>query len=554
MTDVSIQDGTGEVYQSCMMIPKTATRASNKVRDELGIVLDVRVSDDKDNRFTSQFEDAVSSMHVARVLVVEDGHASCYTMLNDVVIPPNQPSGIDNYEEFLPRGSSAYLSGQVYDTSLQGDVHDLDGDWCVIRYIGGSSARPYIASYWPHPRNVFDPQTSGQGAPVEGVGTTLNQTDRSFKRVNGVETTVTSRGDTLISTHYAGSSIVPGGAPERGRFARALVDGGGHIGVNMKPSGLLHLNWNEERDGIGPTGSFDPSVQQKNPLDVRPTFSGDNANTKIQISKVGFSVDVPSGIGLFSRGTMQLSSSSDSGIIVGGVLGIQVDDFFETTVVNDVYVQSEKGNMVHAVGELKVQEDAEEEDEDFREIDGSGHFQMWTENDWKVEAENGDIELLADLGGIIATATVGNITATAPLGSITLDATALDIALSANTGIALSTLIGPISLSAGGVPDATPATITLTPEPIPGLGGLKIELGGDTEAVILGNTYATVEDTFLTALDTYLGLCTGPTGDQKATIKAAIAAFQLSLAGGGEIASVPIPGALSETVFTTGNL
>ena len=114
-----------------------------------GVVIDVFPADDEEgNRSSWQSEDRKGFHHECSVLVINDG-ASSYMVLPHVVIPPSNPSGMDDYSERLPRPSTCLTTGEALTSGLaQTDPYDLDGDMCVVGFIGGMIDQPFIISWF----------------------------------------------------------------------------------------------------------------------------------------------------------------------------------------------------------------------------------------------------------------------------------------------------------------------------------------------------------------------------------------------------------------------
>jgi len=228
----------------------------------LGVILDVFPSDSDKNRSGYQTTDRRGYRHECTVLITDDGQNG-YLTLENVAITPDAPIGLDDYAEKIPKGSSILFDGEDYDATLkQIDPYDLDGDWCVVGFLGGRIDSPFIVRWWPHARNSFDPATSG----VAGDETALVQLGRYFRRVNGVETVINPRGDIIISTTYCGASLAPGSDPTFGRFPRNVNEEvGGSVRLYVKPSQTFEIDFNPQQDGIGVVDAPDVNMPQTNP-------------------------------------------------------------------------------------------------------------------------------------------------------------------------------------------------------------------------------------------------------------------------------------------------
>lgn len=302
-------DGT-PLQQSMIVDP--ATYADQRLYFPMvGVVLEVHPADSSDNRSAWQRVDHRGHQHEATVLILNDSMGGALMLPNVVILPPG-PSGVSNYSEALPRPCRAFMSGGEADLNLQNvDPYDLDGDWCVVAFVGGNIDQPFIFSWWPHPRNTLDPATDGMGNPdSEGEGTTLIQAGRYFSRINGVEYTVTRKGDIYLSTRLASSSITPGEDPKLGRIARAESDTGGSVAINVKPGQILEVNFNPEVDGLGVYGSYEDDLPQTNPRETSQAPQRDNDKTIFHLDEEGVVATVPTEIRLESQDSCSISGSN----------------------------------------------------------------------------------------------------------------------------------------------------------------------------------------------------------------------------------------------------
>jgi len=236
----------------------------------VGVILSVKPSDSLDNLAGMTSASLRGCRHECLVLAAADyGHPTI--MLDHVIIPPLTPSGIDNYEEDLPRGVSGLIDGQPYRSDLLGlDPSKLDGEWCVVGFVGGSIIRPYIMSWWPHPANVYDPATSGGKPPTadaSGSASVPNliqydlKTNRGRKmwRKNGTLFLVNREGSVYLDTSEAGRKV---SVDESSLLNTSQVPKGGHAQMDMKKTAQLEVNWNETFGGpqIGAGSSFKTTV------------------------------------------------------------------------------------------------------------------------------------------------------------------------------------------------------------------------------------------------------------------------------------------------------
>jgi len=351
-------DHLGHAHQSSLRVSSADTRLMRLNSNLLAVVLRTKTADQPDNRLTAHYTDRRSFGAVCDVLVVNDGYSDVYWPIHNVQVTPDRPSGLDNYGESLPRGCTSYVNGEPYSTSgASQDVKDLDGDWCIVSFLGGNERAPYISRWWPHTRNTFDPQTIGYGSPDStGQGRALDQTlngkFRHFSRINGVEYVVTPRGDIFLSTHYAGSDIKPNpeNITKKGRFIReeAPTKGGG-IRVNVKTNQALELNWSPQEDGIGLYEAFDPSLPQTNPQPQRPSKSGARSATFVNIRNSLVSFEVPTLFNVRSSSAVQLESLGNTDIIVGGTHRLQC--------IGNSFLTSEDSTVISTAVNLDITAD-----------------------------------------------------------------------------------------------------------------------------------------------------------------------------------------------------
>lgn len=270
-------------------------------RMELGIVLNVYPADHADNRSAIISDVQRGFRHECDVQIVSAGHGGPY-VVRHVPITPNMPSGVDNYEEHLPRPCSTKIGseGGEFDQTMQNnDPYELDGDWCIVGFLNNNIGQPFILRWWPNPNNTYDPATSGDGNPGStGQGTTLNQFGRVFKRINGIEQIITPEGDIYLDTTYADADIDFEAPSERGRIKRTpSPDSGGNIRVVIKESAAVELDWNLPKDGVGLQDEPNPYLPQANPSErssSSSTPSEDNrANTFITLDKDVLKLECP---------------------------------------------------------------------------------------------------------------------------------------------------------------------------------------------------------------------------------------------------------------------
>lgn len=284
----------------------------------LGVILDVIPSDADKNRSGFQTTDRRGYRHECTVLVTDDGQHG-YMLLENVAITPDAPIGLDDYAEKLPKGSSALFDGEEFDSNLkQIDPYDLDGDWCVVGFLGGRIDSPFVVRWWPNARNPFDPATSG----VAGDETSLVQLGRYFRRINGVETVINPRGDIIVSTTYCGAALNPGGEQTFGRFPRnENPEVGGSIRLYVKPTQTFEIDFNPQQDGIGALDAPDANLPQTNPpqTDPEPEETGElPAESFIYLDREVLDVYVPVTASIVSQDNILLKAVNYISIATDG--------------------------------------------------------------------------------------------------------------------------------------------------------------------------------------------------------------------------------------------
>lgn len=287
---------------------------------------------DHDRNITAQKSLARrGSMTTCSVIVVNDGQPCCY-FLDNVVIPPEQASGLDDFYENPPRPSTQLVTGEALNAKLSGiDPYTLDGDWCVVMFLGGNQDMPFVMSWWPNPKNTYDPATSGKGNPDRnGRGRALIQEGRYFRRLNGVENVVTSRGDVYLSTRLANSELRMNETSEDGRWPRTTdEEDGGSIHVEVKPTQMVELTWRTQPHGIGVGQGNDDELPQPNP---RPTSGNreteDTENTYVFLDKQTARVDTD---------TVRVK--------VASLISLTSDDRITVSVENDIDVSCDSATI-----------------------------------------------------------------------------------------------------------------------------------------------------------------------------------------------------------------
>lgn len=320
-----IINGYGEPVAQALTAQRNASLAFDRL--VLGVVLFVNHSDAEENRTAIQTADRRGYLHTATVLVVEDGRSSNFPLAN-VIITPNANVGIDNYCEQLPRGSTTLVTGQAWNGDMNNiNPFDLDGDWCIVGFLGGSLDSPFILRWWPHPRNKFDPATSANRNPSSNGGSQryLDQKNRYFQRINGAEFTITQEGTIYLSTHLSNAAMSFGDpvTSTDGRFPRTVnEDTGGSFKAWIKPSQSFELDFNLPANGIGVLDLGDPNLAQPNPSN--PGRATQKDNTYLLIEKDRFLLETPDNFTVESASRILLSSDENTTIKVGGDLTTEV--------------------------------------------------------------------------------------------------------------------------------------------------------------------------------------------------------------------------------------
>jgi len=238
-----------------------------RMQPMLGIILSVHPSDDKDNSVAKSSQLSRGTRHECTVLAGSDPYHPDVPLYN-VVIPPERHSGIDNFEEDLPRGCSNQLMDEsTFNSDLSKiDYGKLDGEWCVVGFLNGSIRHPYIQRWWPHPSNYFDPATSG----VAHQGQALVQADvkknrfRVYRRINGTSFTVNREGSVYVDTTQAGRTA----SIQQGKQSTKQFDKGGHGQFDIKRSAQLEINWNLKKNKGPQIGAGSSSAKQIHDTDL----------------------------------------------------------------------------------------------------------------------------------------------------------------------------------------------------------------------------------------------------------------------------------------------
>lgn len=227
----------------------------------VGIVTAVHFSDDPQNTTAKAHTDQRGSAVTCDVIVVGDGTPNPW-LLPNVVVLPEGPSGVDDFCESIPRPASQMTDGSAFDSSLSNiDYEKLDGDWCVVAFIGGSVEQPVMMKWWPHPGNRQDPATAGFPIQTPSQGqtqsNTLDQGRRYFRRFAGARFTITEQGSVFIDTNQSNNELKGSSSGVQ----RTPSDDGGDVQLDVKPARQLQVNFNPSV----PLPKTQPSLPQPNP-------------------------------------------------------------------------------------------------------------------------------------------------------------------------------------------------------------------------------------------------------------------------------------------------
>ena len=239
-----------------------------------GVILAVNPSDDETGNLTGGTSPVKRGIRHECIVWAGSDYGDPDTIITNVIIPPRAASGIDNYEEELPRGCINLIDGSVFDLSFANlDPAKLDGEWCVVDFIGGRIEYPFITNWWPHPSNNFDPSTSGTKVTINPSTEYLKQVDRrtgrsrSIKLRNGYLEVINKRGDYYISTAQSGRKVLlkneskgsgpqsePLGPENSGRFTVVSAKGG-NFQQDVKHSAQREINFNTTKPTDLPPGA-----------------------------------------------------------------------------------------------------------------------------------------------------------------------------------------------------------------------------------------------------------------------------------------------------------
>lgn len=238
------RSGDGTVSQSGLMQQPGDYDHERLYAPVVGVVLNVHWSDDPLNASAKPFPDQRGSQTTCDVLAIGHGNDNPWIIPNVTVLPEG-PSGVDDFCEAIPRPCSQMTDGSTFDSRLSNiDYTKLDGDYCVILFIGGSIEQPVMIKWWPHPGNRQDPATLGFPVQTPSQGQTnaqtLSQGRRYFRRYRGLKYTITDQGSFFADTNESNSSFTGAeGGPDRNPS-----DDGGDIQIDVKKNRQLQVNFN----------------------------------------------------------------------------------------------------------------------------------------------------------------------------------------------------------------------------------------------------------------------------------------------------------------------
>lgn len=227
----------------------------------VGIVLNVRFSDDPTNATAIPNSSQRGYVATCDVLVTSSGSDKPWIIPNAIIVPRGR-SGIIDFSEDLPRPCSQTIDGSKFATSGVQDYSLLDGDYCVVEFIGGALTQPFMVCWWPHPGNNFDPATLGfklSPKPTSGSDDPGNlvQGPRTVRRISGTTFAVTPEGSFYMDTSGANEEVT-GSSSGVQRKKREV---GGDIQIDIKPERKVQFNWNPVVD----LPDDQPSLLQPNP-------------------------------------------------------------------------------------------------------------------------------------------------------------------------------------------------------------------------------------------------------------------------------------------------
>jgi len=345
----------------------------------LGIILDVHTADHKNNFSAQQTADLRGVRHECTILATDYLGKQPDILIPHVIITPARHSGIDNFDEDLPRGCSKMVDGSVYDTGLKNiDYAKLDGEWCMVGFVGGAFECPFILCWWPHPANRYDLATSGSGYKGKALVQYDPKKDRSrfLRRINGTYFAINKLGSVYLDTTESNSQVTIKDA----KVKRELVSKGGHLQLDIEKSAQLEINFNEKehkgpRLGAGSTKSA-PVTDVDLPHPDQPV----TGSPKARSTKRGYrrqkqweTFEKTSRYDLFCENT-EAEGDSDKG--KKGEALLKAEDTISITVAKG----TDTGTMINIA---------------------KGKIQLWSDDGTQINVLNDEVQLVTKGGGSV---------------------------------------------------------------------------------------------------------------------------------------------------------
>jgi len=240
----------------------------------VAVVTAIHFSDARVNPSAAVNPDQRGSYAVADVVVLNDGTDTPWVIPKVTILPPGA-SGVDDFHEELPTPTTGMVDGSKYSTDLVDvDPTKMNGDWCVVQFIGGFITQPIMTHWFPHPSNNRDVSTGGAVAALGSRA--LPQGHRLFKRFAGAKVTVTPTGSIYLDTEEAGALLDP-----KGSFTRKNKDIGGDIKVSVKDSRQFEVNFNKQVA----LPRTEPALPQANPPKSTEDGVRDDVFTRLTMDK-----------------------------------------------------------------------------------------------------------------------------------------------------------------------------------------------------------------------------------------------------------------------------
>lgn len=193
--------------------------------------------------------------HLAQVLVIDDGRRAPYQVVEGVVVCAGAPLGASSATRVRPTPTSQRVLAPAHRAELAATgrlpldlpLDLLDGDRCVVQYLGGNEQRPYISAFWPAPRRFPAPATPAVPEAVLEA------------RHAGLSIRVDARGSLALSTEESGAppadTVLDEDDDAAGPGAPSI---GGDIDVALKPGRRVRISAGGQpiltvrHDGWGP--------------------------------------------------------------------------------------------------------------------------------------------------------------------------------------------------------------------------------------------------------------------------------------------------------------